>query len=153
MSAYEQAAGQSGGPWQGRRCGGGAFAWKPVEIVAVVVGFSVYWPIGVAVLGWKFLQRKGYPVPDVFEFARARFTDFASRATAQRQAWQPFGAPKSGNAAFDEWRKAELAKLDEQRRKLDAAEREFAEHTDNLRRARDREEFDRFMAARGSNAQ
>ena len=54
----------------------------------------------------------------------------------------------SGNAAFDEWRTAELARLDEERRKLDEAQREFAEYVDAIRRAKDREEFDRFMAER-----
>ena len=54
----------------------------------------------------------------------------------------------SGNAAFDEWRTAELARLDEERRKLDEARREFAEYVDAIRRAKDREEFERFMAER-----
>lgn len=57
----------------------------------------------------------------------------------------------SGNAAFDEWRTAELARLDEERRKLDEAQREFAEYVDAIRRAKDREEFDRFMAERRSS--
>ena len=36
--------------------------WKPVEILAMVLGFIVFWPIGLAVLGWKFWQKKsGYP--------------------------------------------------------------------------------------------
>ena len=54
----------------------------------------------------------------------------------------------SGNAAFDEWRTAELARLDEERRKLDEARREFAEYVDAIRRAKDREEFERFMGER-----
>ena len=39
-------------------------------------------------------------------------------------------------------------RLDEERRKLDQAQREFAEYVDAIRRAKDREEFDRFMAER-----
>ena len=57
-----------------------------------------------------------------------------------------FYAASTGNAAFDEWRTAELARLDEERRKLDEAQREFAEYVDAIRRAKDREEFERFMA-------
>jgi hypothetical protein len=52
----------------------------------------------------------------------------------------------SGNAAFDDWRDAELARLDEERKKLDEMRREFDQHMRDLRMARDREEFDRFMA-------
>ncbi len=44
--------------------------------------------------------------------------------------------------------RAELTRLDEERRKLDEAQREFAEYVDAIRRAKDREEFDRFMAER-----
>jgi hypothetical protein len=56
--------------------------------------------------------------------------------------------PSSGNAAFDEWRATELARLEEERQKLVAPEREFGDFMENLRRAKDREEFDRFMTAR-----
>ena len=59
-----------------------------------------------------------------------------------------FYASPTGNAAFDEWRAAELVRLDEERRKLDEAQREFAEYSDAIRRAKDREEFERFMAER-----
>jgi len=51
----------------------------------------------------------------------------------------------TGNRAFDEWRATELARLEEERQKLVAAEHEFAEFMENLRHARDREEFERFM--------
>ena len=66
-------------------------------------------------------------------------TDFGARSWSARS---------SGNLAFDEWRETELARLEEERQKLLAAEREFAAYMENLRRAKDREEFDRFMAAR-----
>lgn len=64
-----------------------------------------------------------------------------------RGPWE-FRGRSSGNVAFDEWREAELARLEEERQKLAAAEREFVDFMENLRRAKDREEFDRFMAAR-----
>ena len=54
----------------------------------------------------------------------------------------------SGNAAFDAWRDTELSRLDEERKKLDEMRREFDQHMRDLRMARDREEFDRFMANR-----
>lgn len=83
-----------------------------------------------------------------------------------QQSWgqwgmQSGGAPRSGswnmrssgNAAFDDWRAGELARLEEERRKLEDAEREFSEHIDELRKARDREEFQRFMDARRNRNQ
>lgn len=146
MSAQNEGSGQAYGTWQRESCGP-MRGWHPAEILAMVAGFAVWWPIGLAVLGYKIAQKKGAPLPDVVAMVRERFNGFGGGfRPEQRRPWRPFDT--SGNAAFDEWRKAELEKLEEQRRKLDAAEKEFAEHMENLRRARDREEFDRFMAAR-----
>ena len=52
--------------------------------------------------------------------------------------------PRSTNGG-----RLELVRLDEERRKLDQAQREFAEYCRHeIRRAKDREEFERFMAER-----
>ncbi|MBB4659670.1 hypothetical protein GGQ59_002207 [Parvularcula dongshanensis] len=58
--------------------------------------------------------------------------------------------PKSGNAAFDDWRDQEMTRLDEERRKLDEARAEFEEYVSELRKARDREEFESFQRRRNS---
>ena len=78
------------GPWEWdqRRCGG-SMRWRPLELVAMVLGFMVFWPIGLAILGWKMCMKS----------------------------WNR----QSGD---------------------------FGEYLDNLRRARDREEFDSFMSQR-----
>ena len=48
----------------------------------------------------------------------------------------------SGNHAFDEYRTETLRRLEEE-------EREFREFLDRLRQAKDKAEFDQFMADRG----
>ncbi len=145
MSSFSDAGARGGwnSGWKG-----GRRRWKPVEIAALVLGFALWWPLGVAVLGLKFAQRRGLIGDDVLAVVRERFSAFGSRPRDTQ--WRPF-AGGSGNVAFDEWRKAEMERLEEERRKLDAAQREFAEHMDNLRRARDREEFDQFMKNRGAS--
>jgi hypothetical protein len=140
---------QSGGAqWHG--CAPGE-PWKLVEILAMVLGFIVFWPIGLAVLGWKFWQRKsGYP-GDILSFGRERWGNWA-RASGRwgfaANNWQGFASGSTGNHAFDAWRAAELARLEEERKRLAAAEREFADYVENLRHAKDREEFERFMNER-----
>jgi Protein of unknown function (DUF2852) len=121
--------------------------WKPVEILAMVLGFIVFWPIGLGVLGWKFWQKKsGYP-GDIISFGREKWEHWATwaRGSAFAANRVASGMGSTGNRAFDEWRAGELARLEEERQKLAAAEREFAEFMENLRHARDREEFERFM--------
>lgn len=129
------------------RCSAG---WKPFEIAAVVFGFALYWPLGVAVIAFKFWQKRSGYAGDLFSFAREKWE------SAVNFRWSSLGAggfgamSSSGNRAFDDWRDGELARLEEERRKLVAAEREFTDFMENLRHARDREEFDRFMQERRS---
>ena len=60
----------------GRGCWHGE-PWKPVEILAMILGFIVYWPIGLAVLGWKFWQKKsGYP-GDIISFGREKWGNWS----------------------------------------------------------------------------
>jgi hypothetical protein len=54
--------------------------------------------------------------------------------------------------AFDDWREKELERLAEERRKLDEMRDEFDDYARELRRAKDQEEFDRFMAERERKA-
>ena len=50
----------AGASWRGRGCG--ASRWSAFEIVAMVLGFIVFWPIGLAILAFKIWQRRsGYP--------------------------------------------------------------------------------------------
>jgi Protein of unknown function (DUF2852) len=140
--------------WAGARLRRGS-GWSAFEIIAMILGFVVFWPIGLAILGYKFWQRR-YGGPDLQTLANNKWQD-ARAMMSSNSSWGGWGgaararryyASQSGNAAFDEWRTAELVRLDEERRKLDDAQREFSEYVDAIRRAKDREEFERFMAER-----
>jgi hypothetical protein len=54
--------------------------------------------------------------------------------------------PASGNRAFDEYREETL-------RRLEQEQREFVEFLDRLRQAKDKREFDEFMAERRTRPQ
>ena len=49
--------------------------------------------------------------------------------------------PPSGNRAFDDYRSETLRRLEDE-------QREFVEYLERLRQARDKQEFDQFMAER-----
>ena len=116
----------------------------------MVLGFMVFWPIGLGVLAWKMCQRRGSSGGDWLASLRDNFERFgaAGFGASARADWRGFGFGQSGNAAFDEWRKQEIERLEEERRKLEAAQKEFAAFVEQARRARDREEFERFMRER-----
>ncbi len=149
--------------WDGnwKRCapGRGFARWRPFELGLMIVGFMSWWPLGLAVIAFKMWQsRTGYQ-GDLFAFAgdkvdglRSACSNWGGYGFAQTVGRGFSGAgftPRSsGNAAFDAWRASEIARLEEERKKLEAAEREFADHITQLRRARDKEEFERFMRDR-----
>lgn len=143
---FEGGWGRSGDHWRGRGGCGMGLGWRPIELVAMVLGFAVFWPIGLAIIGWKLWQKKRWSRGDFASFAEERWRAAASGFRGSRdERWRPFA---SGNMAFDDWKAAEVERLEQERRKLDEAQREFGEFLNTLRRARDREEFDRFRAER-----
>ena len=118
-------------------CGWSRRGWKPAEIVAIVLGFVVFWPLGLGLLMWKLWQGRLPYISDI-----NRFSDLT-------RDWAPSRPrARTGNTAFEEYRAAELRRLEEERRRLVEEERAFAEYMERLKRARDQEEFDRFMAER-----
>ncbi len=147
------AGGFGGPPWTRARAGS---RWTPVELIAMVLGFMVFWPIGLAVLGFKYWQYKtGGPdlqtvATGAFRNARSAVGGFQASAPGawSRPSWAHGFAASTGNAAFDAWKSAELDRLEQERRRLEDAHREFADWLDSVRKAKDREEFDRFMNER-----
>lgn len=134
------------GPYGGCQVG---WHWRPYEIAATVIAFFVFWPLGLALLFLKMAQRSFGHEGDMFAFARTQAQSVVGGADTAAREWRgPSFMRTTGNTAFDEWREGELARLEEERRKLADAERDFAEHIDQLRRARDRDEFDSFMRQR-----
>jgi len=117
-------------------------AWTPATIALMVLGFMVFWPLGLAMLAYILWGDR----LDAFKADVNRATDdFACSFRKKNRQGMRAG---SGNAAFDDWRDAEMSRLDEERKKLDEMRREFDQHMRDLRMARDRTEFEQFMAAR-----
>ena len=131
--------------------------WSGAEIATMIGGFVVFWPVGLAALGLKLFRgemwngaAQGVPPwaayktwkennPQGFKpFADAKWPNTSSTTTA------------SGNAAFDTYKKEQLERLEAERRKLDDEQKAFAEYVEKLRRAKDQDEFDRFMTERNA---
>jgi hypothetical protein len=121
---------------------------RPVWIAAIVLGFIVWWPIGLALLFYSFGSRKmGCWSQDRFENKMQRMQGKMERMRdrMERRGFGGFGQgfgfgpPSSGNRAFDEYRTETLRRLEDE-------QREFKDFLDRLRHAKDKEEFDAFMA-------
>ncbi|GEP11568.1 DUF2852 domain-containing protein [Methylobacterium gnaphalii] len=138
-------------PWSGasaRHCG--PFPRRSLEIGAIVLGFIYWWPLALAYVAWKVA---GYPaLGQMREFAQSgswsRGSGGTSRFAKAFEAAKDCGVYRSstGNFAFDEYRKAELDRLEARRRALQEESRAFTEFVEELKRAKDREQFDAYMA-------
>lgn len=116
--------------------------WTPATIGLMVLGFIVFWPLGLAMLAYILWgDRLPQLKRDVNRATDGVFAGF-SRASG------PIRARNTGNVAFDDWRTGELKRLDEERARLEAMRDEFEDYARELRRAKDQDEFDRFMADR-----
>jgi hypothetical protein len=139
-------------PYGARRCGGiSRRPWSWAEIAIVVGGFIVFWPVGLVALGLKLykgeLWKGSSDITPPWKDKSAR--DVAGK---WQHHWQGrWHQPSTGNAAFDDYRKAQLERLEEERRKLEEQQRAFGEYLAKLRRAKDQEEFDRFMAEQNTS--
>jgi hypothetical protein len=115
-------------PFAGSWRGAAVRRWHPMELVAMIVGFVIFWPAGLAILAWK-------------KWTGATPGERNVRHGAELER-------NTGNSAFEDFKRAELARLEDERRKLVDAQAEFGDFLDRLKRARDREEFERFMTER-----
>ena len=98
---------------------------KPVWLALMVVGFVWWWPAGIAILAYLAW-------------------------TGRLGAWisiKPWASSfyGSGNAAFDEHRSAVLSQLEQE-------QSDFGEFITNLKKAKDRAEFDQFVSRRKRKA-
>jgi hypothetical protein len=110
---------------------------RGLEIAGIILGFIFVWPLALTYLVWKLA---GYPYADQLKAAVERALGNAV----------PFARPaaSTGNLAFEEYRRSELARLEEERRRLDDEARAFNSFVEDLKRAKDREEFEAFKARR-----
>jgi hypothetical protein len=127
--------------------------WSPVTIGLMVLGFIVFWPLGLAVLGYIMWGEKFGGTPEKAQAYWNKGCSFVGANKPRHWNNRSFNMASSGNAAFDEYRAEQLKRLDEERARLDAEIDAFHEYMANLNKAKDREEFDRFMNERRGSRQ
>ena len=122
---------------------------KPAWIALTVVSFILFWPLGLLLLG--FLVGSGrmacwsHGGADRWQRRMERMQRRMERMQDAAGRWSRGGyRGSSGNRAFDEYRAETLRRLEEE-------QREFKEFLDRLRLAKDKAEFDQFMAERRPN--
>jgi hypothetical protein len=108
---------------------------KGAWIALIVAGFITFWPVGLVTLLFVVVSGR----------ARAWRMEARGRWYNMESGGCGWGAKRhhasSGNAAFDEYRAETIKRLEDE-------QKEFVEYLEKLRRAKDKAEFDQFMADR-----
>jgi hypothetical protein len=128
---------------------GPSVRFHPGWIVLMILGFIFWWPIGLAILAFTIWSRNmGCYGSDRWQRKMERMEEKIGRMRDRVHGFgaSPWGAPSSGNHAFDEYRAETLRRLEEE-------QREFRDFLDRLRFAKDKSEFDQFMAERRNRPQ
>ncbi|PIE07338.1 MAG: hypothetical protein CSA74_08125 [Rhodobacterales bacterium] len=106
---------------------------KPAWIVAMVLGFVLFWPVGLALLLYMIFGKK------MFARSCRRHHDETARLNRRH------GFRSSGNTAFDAYKADTLQRLMNEQEQFEA-------FLDRLRAAKDQREFDAFMDERAEAA-
>jgi len=105
---------------------------KGAWIVAMVLGFIVFWPIGLALLAYLIWSKR------MFNGACKRHAGHARHKRGRR-------FKETGNAAFDAYKAETLQRLEDEQEAFEA-------FLQRLREAKDKAEFDQFMDERAKVA-
>ena len=135
-------------------CGPPMFAWHPLWIVAMILGFIFWWPVGLAILAFTIWSRKmgcggGHwqdRMQAKMDRMRAKMDNFGQGFGGGFGGGHGGWSGSSGNRAFDDYRADTLHRLEEE-------QREFREFLQRLRMAKDKVEFDQFMTERRNRPQ
>jgi hypothetical protein len=128
---------------------------RPAWIALMVVSFILFWPVGLAVLAfllWSGRMGCGHhgawgDPRERWQRRMAHWQDKIDRWGRHDRAGVRTGRfAASGNRAFDEYREETLKRLEDEAQ-------EFRTYLDRLRHARDKVEFDQFMAERRNRPQ
>lgn len=119
---------------------------KPAWFALMIVSFIIWWPIGLATLAfllWSGRMGCGCHGNMSWQERRERWREMRDEWRAMKRG--DYSAMRSsGNAAFDDYRNETLKRLEDE-------QKEFSGFLGRLRRAKDKAEFDQFMAERRSS--
>lgn len=119
-------------------------------ITLMVLSFIIFWPVGLAILGYMLWSgRMGSWNKSVSNAPGRWYNNGAQNSgsmwACSKRKHRRHGLKPTGNAAFDEYREQTMQRLEEE-------QQQFQDYLERLRQARDKEEFDSFMAERKAKA-
>jgi len=116
--------------------------WSGTNIAVMVIGFIVFWPLGLALLAWIMSGRDVRDLPATIKmlwnqyFSGLRGTGMESRFMSD-----------SGNMVFNEYQQTQYDRISEIKNEIRERSRRFRDFSMQAKRRADQEEFEQFMAS------
>ena len=111
--------------------------WSCFNITAMVLGFILFWPLGLFLLFWIMTGRSIKELPGQLRELWAIVTN-----------WGGFESKvSSDNVIFDEYQQTQYDRIREIKAEIKDRGRRFHQFRDDAKRRADEEEFNRFMSS------
>ncbi|MES9971979.1 MAG: DUF2852 domain-containing protein [Candidatus Thiodiazotropha sp.] len=138
---YSTAGRSSGHCFNGQfgSCGGGH--WSGANIVAMVLGFILFPPLGFVVLLWTIL---GHPIQDLPGWVRDKWSQLLRKNKAGTY-------DESENIVFNEFQQTQYDRIREIKEEIKRRAEAFRSFRFDAKRRKDQQEFDEFMASKPTN--
>ena len=124
-----------GGFCGGGRCGKGN--WSGVNIAAMVIGFILFWPLGLLVLYWNITGRNLKDLPTAIQ---EKWNTMFSGVKSHKD-------PEGGNSVFDEFQQTQYDRISEIKEEIKSRASNFKIFKSDARRRADEAEFKDFMSS------
>ncbi|MGI9318735.1 MAG: DUF2852 domain-containing protein [bacterium] len=126
----------SHGSREGHCCWGKKGNWSGLNIAAMVLGFVLFWPVGLFILYWIVTGRN---VQDLPQGARRQWSKVTGKGSDKHSG-------SSDNVVFTDFQQTQYDRIREITEEIKERARRFREFRFNAKRRADEEEFNRFMS-------
>ena len=110
--------------------------WSGKNIAAMVIGFVLFWPVGLAILYWNIKGRDIRDLPDAIQ--QKWSSTFSSKNRIEGG---------SGNSVFNEFQQTQYDRIREIKEEIKNRASSFRNYKANAKRHEDEKEFKDFMSS------
>lgn len=112
--------------------------WSGMNIAAMVVGFVLFWPVGLLILYWNI---KGRDLKDLPSAVQAKWSNLVSGGKSMSV------NVKGENSVFDEFQQTQYDRIAEIKEEIKNRANSFKEFRSDAKRRADEDEFKEFMSS------
>ncbi len=125
-----------------RCCAGGN--WSAMNIAAMVIGFVLFWPVGLLVLYWNLSGRDIKDLPDAIQQKWSKMFGGSFHRSKRHN------HTDNDNSIFEEFQQTQYDRIKEIKEEIKSRARSFKDFRSNAKRRADEQEFKDFMSSNPS---